>query len=268
MYLHFGKAIIARRTRRDEGAAEVGVLWDKVYEEFVEALDAQDNGISVYDPEDTKGLTKRFHDGGVGLGSLVGDLNDSWGEGEGEEGEDGGSGGDGANKEEKIKSPEQIQQEEDARFLEASTLMGTVFLRKLNYYHRAWLPARSHVQEVYAARKTHEPKGRIMVFDRGVPWKDHLYTIEADYPTDEKVLYVLYPEDPRPESKWRIQAVGVSQGSFESRRALPQAWRGLRDEALDGVAGIAGCVFVHASGFIGGNRSFDGAMRMALQAVA
>lgn len=260
MYLHFGKAIIARHTRRDEDAPEVGVLWKKLYEEFVEALDAQDNGISVYDPAETKGLSKRFHDGGIGLGSLVGDLNDSWNEEDGDE-------DDGALGEDKPKSPEQIQREEDARFLEASTLMGTVFLRKLKYYHRAWLPARSHVQEVYAARKKHDAKGRIMVFERGLPWKDHLYSIEAEHPHDDDVLYVLYPEGPHEGSKWRIQAVGVSKDSFESRKALPEAWRGLRDEALVEATGIDGCVFVHASGFIGGNQTFNGAIGLASKAV-
>jgi uncharacterized UPF0160 family protein len=49
---------------------------------------------------------------------------------------------------------------------------------------------------------------------------------------------------------------------------MPEAWRGLRDEALSEVAGIPGCVFVHASGFIGGNATYDGALAMAKKAVA
>lgn len=256
MYLHFGKAIIAQRTGRDEAAPEVGLLWEKVYEDFVEALDAQDNGINVYDPAETKSLRKRFNDSGVGLGSLVSDLNNGWDEGDAEDA--------GENK---SKSPERIQQEEDGRFLEASTLMGTTFLRKLAYYHHQWLPARSYVREVYTARMQHEAQGRIMVFERGVPWRDHLYRIEAEDPTEHEVLYVLFPEGSSQGSAWRIQAVGVSQSSFESRKAFPEAWRGLRNEALDGATGIEGCIFIHASGFIGGNKTFNGAMAMALRAV-
>ena len=42
------------------------------------------------------------------------------------------------------------------------------------------------------------------------------------------------------EKKWRVQAVSVQPGSFENRRSLPAAWRGLRDEELSGVAGIPG----------------------------
>lgn len=39
------------------------------------------------------------------------------------------------------------------------------------------------------------------------------------------------PQDDR-EKKWRIQAVGVAPGSFDSRKALPTPWRGLRDAEL------------------------------------
>ena len=69
--------------------------------------------------------------------------------------------------------------------------------------------------------------------------------------TDEtKPFYVIYPDETA--GTWRIQAVPVSPDSFESRKALPEVWRGLRDEKLSEVSGIDGGIFVHASGFIGG----------------
>lgn len=52
------------------------------------------------------------------------------------------------------------------------------------------------------------------------------------------------------------------------RLPLPEAWRGLRDEALSELAGIPGCVFVHASGFIGGNQTREGALEMARRTLA
>jgi len=64
-----------------------------------------------------------------------------------------------------------------------------------------------------------------------------------------------------------VQAVAVSPDSFESRKALPSQWRGLRDEELSKEVGIPGCVFVHMSGFIGGNQNFDGALAMARAAL-
>lgn len=69
------------------------------------------------------------------------------------------------------------------------------------------------------------------------------------------------------EKKWRIQAVSVSNGSFQSRKPLPSEWRGIRDKELDKVSGIDGCVFVHASGFIGGHSNYDGVLKMAQKAL-
>ena len=248
VYLHFGKPIIALHTGLDEGSEAVDILWKKLYESFIEALDAHDNGISVYDPADTKDLQKRFYDGGIGLGSLVGDLNDNFGD------EDG-------------LTPEQAQEAEDGRFLKASSFMGETFIRKLTYYHRKWLPARTLVHETYDKRKEYDSKGRLMVFPRGCPWKDHLYTLEGEKPEEEKVLYVLYPESEHEGAKWRIQAVSVSIDSFESRKPLPEAWRGVRDDQLSEVSGIPGCIFAHASGFIGGNKTKEGALEMARKSV-
>ena len=167
------------------------------------------------------------------------------------------------------KSAGDAQAAEDARFLSASSLMGTTFLRKLNYYWKAWLPARTLVRETYAKRGEYDGQGRIMVFSKGCPWKDHLYTLEAEEEVGdgEKVLYVLYPESEHEGSKWRVQAVSETKDSFESRKALPEAWRGVRDEELSGKTGIEGCIFVHASGFIGGNLTKKGALAMAQRAI-
>ena len=255
--MHFGKAIIAQRTGLQEGSEEVDVLYEKLYSDFIEALDAHDNGISVYDAKDTASLRKRFNDSGINLGSLVGDLNHDWSE---------------AGTTTTTTTPAsaaEAQRQEDDRFLEASRLMGTSFLRKLDAAHKRWLPARAVVHAAFAGRKEHEPSGRVLVLPQSLPWKDHLYTCESaqSTPADEQVLYVLYPEGPDQGARWRIQAVGVSGDSFQSRKALPEAWRGFRDEQLDEMTGIEGCVFVHASGFIGGNKSFEGAMAMAKNAV-
>ncbi len=260
VYLHFGKAIIAQRTGLNPESEDVDILWKKLYNEFIEAIDANDNGISVYPTSETAHLTKRFNDSGITLSSLVGDLNNDFSitappVSTNHETNDTNS----------ASNPDP-QAAEDARFLAASTLMGTSFLRKLNNYHTSWLPARSTVLAAYESRHKNDP--RILVFREPTPWKDHLYTFEsASSPAGPKVLYVLYPESATSGAKWRIQAVPVSKDSFESRKPLPEAWRGLRDEELSAKTGVEGCVFVHASGFIGGNGSEEGAREMARRAV-
>ena len=67
------------------------------------------------------------------------------------------------------------------------------------------------------------------------------------------------------EKAWRIQAVSIGPGSFQNRLSLPAPWQGLRDAELSKLSGIPGCIFVHASGFIGGNKTLEGALEMARQ---
>ncbi|KAH8178907.1 UPF0160 protein C27H6.8 [Sarocladium implicatum] len=249
VFMHFGKQIIAQQLGRPEDSPEVGMLHAKLYENFVEALDAHDNGIGVYDPKAlaAAGIEKRFSEGGFSLGSLVGRMNPNWND-------------------PKPEDPAEAQKEEDTRFLAASARIGEEFERDLSYYTGSWLPARSVVEDAFSKRKEHDPEGRILVFPgSSVPWKDHLYSLEDG---SASVLYVLYAEKAGPDSKWRIQCVPETKDSFVSRKPLPEAWRGFRDQELDKIAGVDGCVFVHAAGFIGGNKTFEGAMEMAKKALA
>lgn len=251
VYMHFGKAIIAQHLGVAQEVEEVQVIWEKIYESFIEALDAHDNGISAYDPKAVAaaGLEKRFSDGGFSLGAMVSRLNPNWND-------------------PTPSDPVEAQKVEDEKFLVASARMGEEFSRDLDYYTKSWLPARDVVHKAYSKRLEYDSEGRILVFDgQSVPWKDHLYTLEEQENGGAKVLYVLYPEKPTPDAKWRIQCVPESKDSFQSRKPLPAAWRGFRDEKLDEISGVNGGVFVHAAGFIGGNKTFEGAKEMALKAL-
>ena len=61
---------------------------------------------------------------------------------------------------------------------------------------------------------------------------------------------------------WRVQCVPVEENSFTNRLSLAANWCGLRDDALSKESGIDGCIFVHANGFIGGNKTYEGALAM------
>lgn len=264
VYMHFGRAIIAQHMSLPEDHGDVDLLFEKLYTDFVEAIDANDNGISAYDPAALAAvnLQKRFKDGGVTLASIVNDMNNP-----------------------DPTSPPGEPQDEDSLFGRASTLIGNVFARKLHHASTSWLPARTTVGTAYQSRTEIHPSGRILVLPQGgVPWKEHLYNFEleasggAEADPSAQVYYVLYPESAEKDAKWRVQCVSVSEGSFESRKALPEAWRGVRDQDLDGLmaseaekAGQAklpeGAVFVHASGFIGGHKTREGAMAMAVRSL-
>ncbi|KAI5785683.1 metal-dependent protein hydrolase [Pyronema domesticum] len=234
VYKHFAPTLIAQRIGPDADAKTVDTIYNKLYKSFIEALDANDNGINAY-PAD---IEAAFSTGGVTLGAQVGSLNPNWNEPVDQAGE-------------------------DAKFLEASKLMGETFVRNLDFYCKAWLPARKFVQDALESRKQYHESGLILRFEQSIPWKDHLFTLEeeAGLKEEEKPLYVLYGEGPG--KNWRIQCVPVSKDSFQSRKALPEVWRGFRDEELSEKSGIPGGVFVHASGFIGGNKTEEGAFEMA-----
>lgn len=144
------------------------------------------------------------------------------------------------------------------------TLTGTEFLAAITGLSDSWWPARSLVADAVAARCSIHPSGKIMVLEHFCPWKDHLFELEAESNCAGNILYVLYQDS---GGSWRIQAVPVDPTSFDSRKKLPEVWRGVRDEALSALVGVPGAIFIHASGFIGGHSTKEGALSMAVQAL-
>ena len=249
-------------TGLDAKSPDVDRVHTKIYRDFIEAFDANDNGVSAYDTAqlDNAGVKKRFNDRGFSIASVVNRYNYAplpaseastiTTNGAAPTAPDG-------------------QAEEDARFLLASSFTGQQFVFELTDTVNSWLPAYNIVASSFASRHEYDSAGRIMVLPHrkeGLPYHDHLDALEADANVPGQVLYTLFPENGEKDSKWRIRAVAKSNEGFENRKPLPEKWRGVRDEQLSEVAGIPGCVFVHASGFIGGNKTFEGVLQMAKQA--
>ncbi|KAJ2862879.1 hypothetical protein GGI22_002087 [Coemansia erecta] len=237
IYKHYGKDVIkaileGEKTTDDE----VDVLHDKLYEVLIESIDGNDNGISRY-PDDIEPAYRES----TSLPARVSRLNPWWNQPEGDM---------------------------DARFAKAMEITGEEFHGRVRYYALAWLPGRKIVEQGFYGRFDIDQSGQIVLFDRFCPWKEHLDTIEeealAKDPNAAKLIYVLYPDT---SDNWRVQAVSETPGSFKSRHALPKAWRGVRDSELSERSGIAGCIFVHQSGFIGGNKTRDGALALARKAL-
>ncbi|KAI9600997.1 hypothetical protein H4Q26_000791 [Puccinia striiformis f. sp. tritici PST-130] len=253
----------------------------KVIRRFIEAIDAIDNsyrvilrGIERYEVVDeegkpTKQAVKLRYQSGTDLSSRISHLNPAWNE----------------------TSNNTVL---DTQFEKASNLAGSEFFSRLVYFSKAWLPGRALVVKALENRFTNQAQdklGRVLIlialsmegtffsplsqspYDSILKTPtytsvllDHLHTLEKTALTekDERPLYVLYSDE---SQNWRIQAIPVTPGGFESRKALPESWRGLRDSALSDHIGIPGSVFIHASGFIGGHQSFDGALQMAKKAL-
>lgn len=234
IYKHFGKDII-REVLKLQNPADVDLLYNKVYKEFIEAVDANDNGINNY-PSD---IDRKFNDRNLTLPSLVSQLNPRW----------------NTNPQDK---------DYDEAFQTASKLMGNAFHNLLLGYGKGWLPARTVVESAFKLRFNVLASGEIIVLDTFCPWKEHLYNIESENGAEGQIKFVLFADQ---STKWRISTVQVTSSSFEFRLGLPQPWRGVRDEALSEITGVNGCIFVHAAGFIGGCQTKEGVMQLAEKAL-
>ncbi|KAM6294442.1 LOW QUALITY PROTEIN: MYG1 exonuclease [Aegotheles albertisi] len=232
VYCHFGSQILAGLLGQPEDGPVVAALYDKLYENFVEEIDAIDNGIAQAEGEPRYALSTT-------LSARVGHLNPRWND------------------------PEQ---DTEAGFRRALELVGAEFMERLDFYHGAWLPARALVEEAVRRRFEVDASGAVLELPGGgCPWKEHLFLLERELALPRPLQLVLFPDR---GGQWRVQSVPTGPHTFESRLPLPEPWRGLRDEALSLLTGIPGCVFVHASGFIGGHRTREGALEMARRALA
>ncbi|XP_020084549.1 UPF0160 protein MYG1, mitochondrial-like isoform X3 [Ananas comosus] len=236
VYKHYGKEIIAKELERGEDHQDVQRLYIAVYKSFIEAIDAIDNGISQYDTDQPPKYINN-----TDLSSRVERLNLDW------------------------TDPDQSPEKENAAFHQAMLLTGSEFLGSVRFHVQSWLPARVIVMECLSSRGNIDPSAEIMVLDRFCPWKLHLFELEEELKVDPPVKYVLYKDERG--NNWRVQAVAVSPNTFESRKPLPLPWRGLRDDELSKESGIPDCIFIHMSGFIGGNRTYEGALAMARAAL-
>jgi len=227
VYLHFGRDVISELIGLPANDEAVSRLYDKVYEKFIEEVDAVDNGIDQYDGEPRYQVTTM-------LCGRVGGLNPAWNE----------------------KNPDPA-----AGFKKAMEMCGLEFLDRIKYYKDSWLPARILVEEAVTERYDTDSSGEIIVFKHsGCPWKEHLFDIEEDIQLEPTIKFVLYQDQ---SQNWRVQCVPKRLGSFENRVSLCSEWWGLRDETLSSTSEIPGGIFVHANGFIGGNKTFEGALSMA-----
>ena len=149
---------------------------------------------------------------------------------------------------------------------QAMPLVGSEFVDRVKYYARVWWPARSLVADAIEKRFEVSTCGRIILFDKGgCPWKEHLYEIEKEHNIEGEILFCLFEDDTN--KSWRVAAVPVEDQYFVSRMKLKEDWCARRDQELSDKSQIEGCVFVHASGFIGGNKTKEGALQMAIKTI-
>jgi len=146
------------------------------------------------------------------------------------------------------------------RFRKALDLVGEEFKDRVIYYGNVWWPAREQVLKAIDNKYNVDKSGEIIELEQVIPWKEHLFLLEKETEINPKIKFVIFSDT---KGKWRVQGVPITSHSFELRVPLFADWRGLRDDELSKTAQIDGCIFVHSSGFIGGNESREGAIEMA-----
>lgn len=231
VYKHYGREIVSRYLGLDANHSDVERVYLALYKGFMEEIDAVDNGINQYDTEKPARYERNTN-----LSARISRINPDWME-------------------------ENTADKEDHLFHNAMKVAGNGFEEMLCHYTKSWLPAHSFVSDCIKLRNDVDPSGEILFLKRYCPWKEHIFEIERELQVDPLIKYVLYQDDR--SLTWRVQAVAIAPSQFDSRKPLPIAWRGLNNDELSKVAGIEGCVFVHSSGFIGGSKTFDGALAMA-----
>jgi uncharacterized UPF0160 family protein len=146
-------------------------LHDYVYAEFMEEIDAVDNGINNRDGEPRYSVNST-------IGKRVGHLNPDWNE---------------------TASGEDMME----RFKKAMELVGGEFLEVINYFLKSWLLAKKIVEKAIASRHEVHVSGEVIKLEQFCPWKNHLSSLEQSLTVSPTVKYTLYQE--ANSTKWRVQ---------------------------------------------------------------
>ncbi|MDD5241653.1 MAG: MYG1 family protein [Sulfuricella sp.] len=144
------------------------------------------------------------------------------------------------------------KQDFDAAFIKAVAIARQVLANTVKSCHDV-IAAEGKVLEAKA-------EGGMLVLECFYPWQIALFKRkDAD-----SLRYVVFPNV---SGGWRVQAVSTVPHSFSMHKPLPESWRGLEGEALDAATGIPGGIFCHASGFICGHPTREGALALAKTAI-
>eukprot|EP01118_Nematostelium_gracile_P002361 TRINITY_DN12591_c0_g1_i2.p1 TRINITY_DN12591_c0_g1~~TRINITY_DN12591_c0_g1_i2.p1 ORF type:complete len:352 (-),score=83.42 TRINITY_DN12591_c0_g1_i2:50-1054(-) len=225
IYRHFGKELIQSLLKLTN-ETDLKLLYDKIYDDLIESLDAVDNGIEQYDGQpkfnSTTHLSARIHR-----------MNPRW---------------------------TSKDHHSDSKFKKAMEVAGMEFMDILSFTYESWLPARQVVIDAIENRFSTDASGKIIYIDNVCPWEDHLFALEKEISIEPLIQYVVFPGGSK---MFRVTAVAIRPHCFELRNGLKKEWRGLTRAELEKQCEIPDTIFVHHNGWIGGNLTKEGAIEMA-----
>lgn len=233
VYTYFGEEVIRTLLKRERNYditdQALKSVYQKVYEYFIREIDAIDNGVQMFDGAEGRYFINTH------LSARVGRLNSQWND--------------------------DSDYDSIAQFEKAEKLVGTEFFEEVIYYTFVWLPARSIVQKSIDNLFNFHNSGKILFLEKLCPWKQHFFELEEELKLEKTITYVIYESG---DNDWRIGCVPTQPNSFLCRKFLHKDWRGIRDEDLAKISGISESNFCHANGFIGGAKTKEAALKMAV----
>lgn len=229
VYHHFGKEVLQKILNSDNEEL-IKYVYKRMYNSFVKEIDGIDNGIPAHDSEPLYTIH-------TDLSSRVQRLYKPWCfEGD---------------------------WDEDEHFQKAMDLVGGEFTDTVIRSRDISYRARDIVEKSILNRYNVHESGAIIELSISCPWKEHFFELEKELDITPEIKYVLF----KGEDSYRIMGVPLTKESFLGRKFMPESWRGLRNEQLSRLTGIEECIFVHSTGFIGGNMTKNGVLQMAIKSL-
>lgn len=139
---------------------------------------------------------------------------------------------------------------QNRRFLDAVRFVMTDLDNFMNTIVSEWMPSYKLLENMIK-----DLEGDILCVDRHC-FVDSIPELEGKY--KKNIKFVLNKSG----NSVNILAVPKKKNHFESKVPLKKEWRGLVGKNLENVSNIKGCNFVHASGFVGSNKTLEGAFEM------
>jgi len=260
VYKHFGREILLSllSSMRSSGAIaeseeirakqpeNLDWLFKKVYYDYLQAVDAGDNGISLVE------ASCDLPEASISLKTVATDRSSM------------------ASKIARHQSEATITQNAAETnnylesFLAASKLAGEEFRDFVRFTVKYSLDCWLRGCAAFTERKSFHPSGRVLFIQDGGFDGSMVFELEEYFkvPEAECILYVARES----ESGYRITTVPVAPASYVSRLPYPKDWWGKRDAALSAASGIPGMTFCHKNGFTGGMQTRQ-AMMDALNAM-
>ncbi|MCR4284078.1 MAG: MYG1 family protein [Parcubacteria group bacterium] len=142
----------------------------------------------------------------------------------------------------------------DEKFLEAVSLARQIIEREIKITQDQ-VESEIKIKEAY---NMSEDKQLVVFNEDGDYGRENVVRVLLEYP--EPLYAVLYRSD---VSNWQVVAINKDKKTFETRKPIPDKWRGLRGEELAEATGVPDAIFCHRGGFMCVSGSKEGAIKFA-----